>query len=411
MKTWYYICLTTFSWASLAVVDEKAFLAVELSAKNASERSAIANLIHIDSVSDDRVYSVVSPSDWQRLIKKLSPQIIAAEVVGEKLSRDFEALAGVVDFPDGEGAFHTYDEMIASLRQLERNYPGQASVFSIGLSVQAKDIWAIKISDPATQNINNDKPAILYMATHHAREHVSTEMPILFAKNILASLATDNEIANLLSKVDIYLIPMVNPDGAMHDIEGQSYKYWRKNRRQNNSTTYGVDLNRNYGFGWGTGGSSSSPSSDVYMGSAPFSEPETRAIRDFMTSHRNISIALSFHTYSELILYPWGGRSDGIGGQDEAIFKKMAADMAAMNKYKPMQSSELYIASGDTCDWAYGELSVYCFTFELSPSSMWGGGFYPGASVIDQVFDDNWGPMLYLANLAHNPALVLSRGE
>lgn len=410
MRNWYYLCLATFSWIAWTA-DEKALLALELSAKNASERSFLANFIHIDSVVDDRVYSVVSSNDWQRLSAKLSSQLVAVEVIAKELSRDFAILSDVVDFPDGEGAFHTYDEMTAGLRQLEHNYPAQVNVFSIGRSVQAKDIWAIKISDPATENIDHDKPAILYMATHHAREHLSTEMPILFAESILARSFSDKEIADLLSRVDIYLIPMVNPDGAMHDIEGKRYKYWRKNRRQNNSTSYGVDLNRNYSFGWGTGGSSDNPSSDVYMGLAPFSEPETKAIRDFMLSHPNISIALSFHSYSELILYPWGGRNEGIGGQDEAIFKKMAADMAAMNGYKPMQSSQLYIASGDTCDWAYGELSVYCFTFELSPSSMWDGGFYPGASVIERVFDDNWEPMLYLANLAHKPALVLSRGE
>ena len=97
-----------------------------------------------------------------------------------------------------------------------------------------------------------------------------------------------------------------------------------------------------------------------------------------------------------------------MGGADEALFKKMAGDMAAMNHYEPMQSSELYIASGDTCDWLYGQLKVYCFTFELSPASMWDGGFYPGASIIDRVFDANWAPMLYLANLAENPGLALS---
>jgi carboxypeptidase T len=118
-------------------------------------------------------------------------------------------------------------------------------------------------------------------------------------------------------------------------------------------------------------------------------------------------MTLVFITFSELVLYPWGGKDEGVGGQDEAIFKKMAADIVKMNNYTPMQSSDLYIASGDTCDWLYGELSVYCLTFELSPSSMFGGGFYPGASMIERVFDDNFEPMLYLADLAEDPSRVL----
>ena len=81
--------------------------------------------------------------------------------------------------------------------------------------------------------------------------------------------------------------------------------------------------------------------------------------------------------------------------------------MAAMNHYTPMQASELYIASGDTCDWLYGERKVYCFTFELSPANMSGGGFYPGAGIIDHVFDANLEPMLYLANLTDRPQRAL----
>ena len=290
--------------------------------------------------------------------------------------------------------------------RLEREHPQLVSVFSIGRSILGKEIWAIKISGLSAND--EEKPGMVYMGTHHAREHVSTEMPIMLAKKLLAQYATDIGIRDLVNSTELYIIPMVNPDGAMYDIEGQRYKMWRKNRRQNNGNSYGVDLNRNYGYGWGTGGSSTSPSSDVYMGTAPFSEPETKAIRDFFLAHRNVSIALSFHTFSELILYPWGGKNEGVGGADEALFKKMAGDMAAMNHYEPMQSSELYIASGDTCDWLYGQLKVYCFTFELSPASMWDGGFYPGASIIDRVFDANWAPMLYLANLAENPGLALS---
>lgn len=393
------------SFCSLAEVDDGSFI-VEIVAKGVKERSQIANMIHIDSVVEDRVYSVVNSIDLQRLKKAFPNRIVSASILNENALTDYQHLAGVIDFPSADAKFHTYDEMLSDLKKLETEHPTLASVFSIGKSLLGKEIWGIKISGVQAAD-EGSAPAIAYMGTHHAREHLSTEMPIMLAQNLLKLYDTDAAIRSLIDGNEIYVIPMINPDGAMYDIEGQRYKMWRKNRRSNRGGSYGVDLNRNYGHGWGTGGSSRDPSSDIYMGTAAFSEPETQAVKEFFLAHKNISIALSFHTFSELILYPWGGKYEGVGGEDEALFKKMASDIAAMNHYEPMQSSELYIASGDTCDWLYGDLKVYCMTFELSPASMWDGGFYPGASIIDRVFDDNWEPILYLANLAANPKSAL----
>jgi len=381
---------------------------VEMSAPDSRTRSKIATIIHPDSIVDGRIYSVVNPSDLKILQKELKNNILSVEVLGEEMPSYFPSMAGIIDFPAGEEVYHTYDEMLVEIRQLEQDYKGLATLFSLGKSLEGRELWAIKIGQEIGAE-KGEKPGIAYLGTHHAREHVSTEVPLRFAKELLERAAIDPEVKSLLASTDIYIIPMVNPDGSMYDIENRRYKWWRKNRQRNGDSTFGVDLNRNYGFGWGTGGSSSNPSSDIYMGRSAFSEPETKAVRDFFLAHRTIKVALSFHTFSELILYPWGGRNEGVGGQDEALFKKMAQDMAAMNNYRPMQSSELYIASGDTCDWLYGELKVYCFTFELSPSSMWGGGFYPDVHIIDGVYQANLKPMLYLANLADNPAKIVEK--
>lgn len=403
---WFWLLLVQAS-SALAEHEPSSFV-IELWAENSAVRSEIAKVIHIDSIVGDRVYSVVNYSDLKQLKRDFDANILAVEVLDGNPSEYFQPMAAVLDFPAGEEAFHTYDEMTAELRTLENRNPGLVEMFSIGKSLEGREIWALKITDESRGKPLDDRAAIAYMGTHHAREHISTEVPIIFAKDLIDMAGTDSAIKALLQSTIVYVIPMVNPDGSMFDIEGRRYHWWRKNRHRNADHTFGVDLNRNYGHGWGTGGSSTNPSSDVYMGTAPFSEPETQSIRDFFLAHRNVKIALTLHTFSELILYPWGGLHEGVGGEDEAIFKKMASDMAAMNHYRPMQSSELYIASGDTCDWLYGDLSVYCFTFELSPSSMWEGGFYPGASVIDKVYRDNLPPMLYLAHLAQNPAWVLS---
>ncbi len=394
--------------ADLATQHDMVFL-TEIEANNKEERTEIAQLIHIDSIVFDRVYAVINLADLNALKENSAIKILSVETLSDpdKVNDYYAPFIGPAGFPPADSAFHTYDEVHEKLIALANAHPDVAEVFSIGKSVENRDIWAMRLTiDSADSVPAADKKAIVYMGTHHAREHVSTEIPIQLIEEIL-QLLSDPEVQALLKEIIMYIIPLVNPDGAEHDIASHSYRWWRKNRQSNNDGSFGVDLNRNYGYGWGTGGSSSSPSSDIFKGVAPFSEPETAAIRDFFVANPNITIALSFHTFSELILYPWGGRHAGVGGDDQKLFEKMAGDMAAMNHYTPMQSSDLYIASGDTCDWLYGQLKVFCFTFELSPRDMFGGGFYPGAGIIEQVFQDNWDPIMYLAKAADNPRQLI----
>jgi carboxypeptidase T len=84
----------------------------------------------------------------------------------------------------------------------------------------------------------------------------------------------------------------------------------------------------------------------------------------------------------------------------------MAKTMSKWNGYAPQASSELYIASGDTTDWAYAEHKIFAFTFELDPASMWNGGFYPGQAIIPSVFAKNLQPCLYMIDAADNPYKV-----
>ena len=127
-------------------------------------------------------------------------------------------------------------------------------------------------------------------------------------------------------------------------------------------------------------------------------------MKGFLDARPNLAILLSYHTFSELVLYPWGGSDDQIPDQKAlAAFKNMAGEMAKMTGYTPMQSSELYVATGDTCDWAWGEKGIFAFTFELTPKSMWDGGFYPGAGVVQRVTQANIRPALYLIDLSDDP--------
>jgi carboxypeptidase T len=390
-------------------VTSNAFAAmhfVHLKASSEVERSKIANIIHIDQVIEDSVYAVVNEDDLLELKKKLGSLLVETH---EYLPKGQKENSEEIEFPAKDEKFHTFKETMDVLDNLARKYPKIVTSFSLGSSVEGRALKGLRVTGP--KNLKSDAfiPGIFFVGAHHAREHLSTEVPLLLLNHLLENYGTDKRITDLINSRDIYFVPMLNPDGAMHDIKGRKYKMWRKNRIENAKGSFGVDLNRNYSFGWGTGGSSRRETSDVFMGPKPFSEPETQAVKKFVEEHANIRIILSFHTFSELILYPWGGKKDGVSGKDGQVFTKMARTMSQWNKYKPMQASGLYVATGDTCDWAYGEHGIFCFTFELSPKSRWRGGFYPGAKVIDPAFKVNILPALYLIEKAGDPYGVLKK--
>lgn len=313
------------------------------------------------------------------------------------------------DFPAKDAAFHNYDEMTTKLRTLVAAHSQISTMTSIGKTHEGHDIWAIRVSGQLA--VADQLPAAIFMGGHHAREHLSIELPIYYVEYLLTEYAKGNpRIQRLVNGRDIHIIPMVNPDGAEYDISTGSYKTWRKNRTRNSNGTFGVDLNRNYGFGWGGGGASTSPSSDTFRGTSAFSEIETQSVKNYVEAHTNITTLLSFHTFSQLILYPWGHVYESISNaRDLQVHKTMAVKMATWNGYEPQQSSELYIASGDTTDWSYGEHKIISFTFELDPgNSGWGsGGFYPGAAIIPEVQRKNLEPILYLIEYADNPYRVI----
>ncbi len=324
----------------------------------------------------------------------------------EKLGLKYEWLRGR-PFPTVDAAFHDFAEVQFEIDSLVKTYPQLVTRVSIGTSISGRDLTGVRISSSALQD---SLPTAIFIGCHHAREHLSVEVPLMLAQHLAKNYATDARIRQLLDTREVWVVPMLNPDGAEYDIVSGSYRFWRKNRRDNGDGTFGVDLNRNYGGFWGGPGSSSSTSSDTYKGTAEFSEPETAAVRDFVRARKHASVLLSFHTFSELVLWPWGHTDDLVpNDRDRAVFETMGKKMAEWNHYTPQKSSDLYLASGDTTDWAYDELKLFAFTFELSPSSMFGGGFYPGAAAIEPTFKANLEPTLYLIDNADDPYAVLGK--
>lgn len=379
------------------------FYWIKIEAHNKYQRTELANLgISFEAIQDDYVIAF----GGSKLLQDI--QNHGFKTTHYPLHEDRAAL----DFPRKDRKFHNYKEITQAFNNLKNSCPSIVELETIGKSVEGRDIVAIHLSSGASNGIASlsDKPGVLFTGTHHAREHLSTELPLMLAQHLCEKYKRgDRRIKAIIEGRHVMIIPLVNPDGVEWDISSGRYKYWRKNRSHNHDNTRGVDLNRNYANKWGGEGASDNPSAENYHGPAPFSEPETQAIRDFVIRQNNISIFTSFHTFSKLILYPWGGSYNPIGNvNDRSTYIEMAQTMAKWNKYKPMQGADLYIATGDTCDWAYDSLGIFCFTFELDPGKNSFGNFYPGQRFIPIVFRKNLEPSLYMMELADNPYRVLN---
>lgn len=268
-------------------------------------------------------------------------------------------------------SYRNHDQVVAEMQHIAAQYPAIARLYNLGTTYENRPVWALKITEKAY--LDRSVPRILYCGEHHAREWISVEVPLRLADYIASNYATSPALQRRLNQGEIWIVPMVNPDGYLYSWTND--RWWRKNRRPVGSY-YGVDLNRNYGYHWGEGGSSSDPSSEIYRGPSAFSEKETQAIRDLMLSRQFYSL-ITYHNYSQLILWPWGYTTSP--APDAATFSSLGGQMASLIaavhgfNYTPEQSSTLYITSGDTCDWAYGVEAatgvetVTPFTIELRP--------------------------------------------
>ncbi|MEV0119848.1 M14 family metallopeptidase [Streptomyces sp. NPDC050844] len=308
------------------------------------------------------------------------------------------------DFPPADAKYHNYAEMNAEIDQRVAAYPSLMTKKVIGKSYSGRDIVAIKISD----NVGTDEaePEVLFTHHQHAREHLTVEMALYLLRELGAGYGSDARVKKMVDSREIWIVPDMNPDGGEYDIATGSYRSWRLNRQPNSNGRTGTDLNRNWGFKWGCcGGSSSTPGSETYRGSAAESAPEVKVVSNFVRSRvvggkQQIKAAIDFHTYSELVLWPYGytynDTAPGLTQDDRDAHAAVGKKMAASNGYTPEQSSDLYITDGTIDDWLWGNQKIFSYTFEMYPSSAGGGGFYPPDEVIERETNRNRDAVLQL---------------
>jgi len=185
--------------------------------------------------------------------------------------------------------YHSYQDTIDFFIGLAKQYPQHVRVDEIGETWEKRMIILVTIS--ADMNSADEKPALFYTGTIHAREYIGVELAISFAQYVIDGMPFDPRIQKAFQRSTLYMVPCANPDGL--EYSRNHFSLWRKNRRENADGSIGVDLNRNFPEGFKK---SNNPSSNIYGGPQPFSEPETLALKNFVESHDNIAIALDYHS-------------------------------------------------------------------------------------------------------------------
>ncbi|WP_030749971.1 M14 family metallopeptidase [Streptomyces sp. NRRL F-5135] len=371
-----------------------------------ADRTALASTgVSIDEVRD---HSVVVSADGTEAAR-LRALGYGLKALAAPPARTNGLAAQPFDFPSADSRYHNYAEAAAEINQRIAAYPGIMSKRVIGKSHEGRDIIAIKISDNVAADQN--EPEVLFTHHQHAREHLTVEMALYLLREFGAGYGSDSRITSAVNNREIWIVPDLNPDGGEYDIATGSYRSWRKNRQPNSgSSSVGTDLNRNWNFKWGCcGGSSGSTGSETYRGAAGESAPEVKVIADFVRSRvvggkQQIKAAIDFHTYSELVLWPYGyttaDTAPGLTQDDRDAFATVGREMAASNGYTPEQSSDLYITDGSIDDWLWGNQKIFAYTFEMYPKGASGGGFYPPDEVIERETSRNRDAVLQLVENA-----------
>ena len=277
------------------------------------------------------------------------------------------------------GGYYSYGDLLDQLDLMRTLYPNlisaRAPISNIN-SYEGRPIFSVRISDNA--DIAEAEPQILYTALHHSREPMSLSQMIFYMWYLLENYETNEEIRYLVDQTEMHFIPCVNPDGYVynHTQNPNGGGMWRKNRRLNGDGTIGVDLNRNYSFEWGLddNGSSSDGNDEIYRGTAPFSEPETQAIKDYCESN-NFKIALNNHSFGNVLIYPFGHIQDV--NQDISTLNSFANLFTEENEFRSGRVFETlgYFVNGDSDSWMYGESiskdPIIAMTPELGPNTFW----------------------------------------
>uniref|UniRef100_A0A8V5GF59 Peptidase M14 domain-containing protein n=1 Tax=Melopsittacus undulatus TaxID=13146 RepID=A0A8V5GF59_MELUD len=284
-------------------------------------------------------------------------------------------------------SYHTIDEIYDWMDTLVADHPDLVSKLQIGQSYENRSLYVLKFSTGGS-----NRSAIWLDTGIHSREWITQATGAWTANKIAEEYGQDPSVTAVLDSMDIFLEIIANPDGFAYTHS--SNRMWRKTRSRNSgSLCVGVDPNRNWNAGFGVAGASRNPCSETYHGPYANSEPEVKAIVDFVNNHGNIKAFISIHSYSQLLLYPYGYTRTPAPDQRELheISKKAVAALSSLYGTSYQYGSiytTIYQASGSSVDWSYNQGIKYSFTFELRDTGRY--GFLLPASQIIPTAQETW---------------------
>lgn len=305
-----------------------------------------------------------------------------------KIDHDNAIRAELAHNKDGEdwyNVYRTFDEIQEKIDLIASNNSIASEIY-LGSSYEGNPINGLKLSTGGA-----NKPAVFFNGCQHAREWISPMANVYLADFLCQNNIGDNFTQSVLDLVDVYIVPVVNPDGYIYSHTND--RYWRKNRQPNTgSSCVGTDLNRNWDADWaGPESTSSSPCSDIYVGTQAFSAPEALVLKNYMESIPNLIGHIDIHAYSALVL---GARGyTNVQTPDHAAIVELGTAMnsAISNTHNYSftfgtgdANGQIYLASGTMPDWSYDAMGTLGYTYELRPATSSEGGFeLPTDQILD----------------------------
>ncbi|HEY9899338.1 MAG TPA: M14 family metallopeptidase [Pantanalinema sp.] len=349
--------------------------------------------IHFRDVSELTAASRAGVDLFENVDRAAGTVDALASAKGEEALKRLGIRYEVIQAPSIRGVgmptgYKSVEDVMSDVKQVAAAYPSIVRLETIGKSLQDRPLTAVHV----TSQPQGTQPALLITSGQHARELPPVELNMRLLHLLTEQYGKDAAITKLVDTRDIWIVPVLNPDGRTM-VEGGS-AMWRKNARNNGDGTRGVDTNRNADDHFEQGNSDSS--ADDFRGSAPFSEPESQAIRD-LCAREKFTVSLDIHCYGGMFLWPPGNTSTPT--KDEATFRKIGDRIAKPLGYRyGTINRTIYPTYADMATWQYNAHGILAFAAELQDPR-----FNPPYSQVDTDWKQWKDNLLYLIDVADSP--------
>jgi murein tripeptide amidase MpaA len=279
----------------------------------------------------------------------------------------------------------------------------RVSIVEIGQTLEGRMVRGVRITASGS---GAEKPAVHINGGQHAREWISPATCMWLIDRLVNDYGSDAGITAALDGVDVIVVPVVNADGYVYSWTNE--RFWRKNRRPNGGGSFGVDPNRNWAEAWGGSGSSGWNGSQTYRGPAPFSEPCTANLRDFIFANPEIRAHIDVHNFAQLLLGAWAYTNDPAPFSDtllplgEAINTAIVQENGANYDFRT-GSGGIGFAAGAMPDWTFGELGIMSWTLELRDTGQF-GFLLPASQIVPTGEEATAGVIRLMRQIAECPA-------